>query len=91
MLKSPPQCLNINECQKRISGCDLNAFCHDTPGGWECECFIGFQGDGTNCANIDECLINTDECGPHSTCIDTVGPAFHFFSLDPGYFPISFP
>ena len=67
------QCLDINECKARTSGCDLNADCHNNPGGLECECFIGFQGDGTNCFDIDECIVNTDECGDHSTCLNTVG------------------
>ena len=67
------QCLDIDECKARTSGCSLNADCHNNKGGWECECFVGFRGDGTNCFDIDECIENIDECGDHSTCLNTVG------------------
>ena len=65
--------MDIDECKARTSGCSLNADCHNNKGGWECECFVGFRGDGTNCFDIDECIENIDECGDHSTCLNTVG------------------
>ena len=77
--------MDIDECKARTSGCSLNADCHNNKGGWECECFVGFRGDGTNCFDIDECIENIDECGDHSTCLNTVGLDLTRFSMTSGY------
>ena len=35
------QCDDINECHERIDECDENAFCINTVGTYECECYEG--------------------------------------------------
>lgn len=39
----------VNECVRGLDNCDPNAACIDTPEGFECQCFLGFTGDGVTC------------------------------------------
>ena len=31
--------------------CDANATCYNTDGSYDCECTLGFTGDGRNCSS----------------------------------------
>ena len=43
-------------------------------GSYECECYVGFVGDGfRECINDNECLHRTDSCPDNAYCIDTIG------------------
>ena len=43
--------LDIDECSSSsLNDCDINAECTDTIGSFECNCIVGFSGDGTNCS-----------------------------------------
>ncbi len=43
-----------DECAAEVGPCDPNASCVDTPGGYECTCLDGYEGDGQTCvANPD--------------------------------------
>ena len=44
--------LDIDECDVSPP-CDDNASCTNTEGSFECECKIGFTGDGWNCSGIN--------------------------------------
>ena len=46
---SVPKFLDIDECQKNIHDCHLNATCQNTNGSFMCTCLFGFIGDGRNC------------------------------------------
>ena len=46
---SVPKFLDIDECQKNIHDCHLNATCQNTNGSFMCTCLFGFNGDGRNC------------------------------------------
>jgi len=41
--------LDVNECLRGLDNCDPNAACVDTDGGFTCECFYGYSGDGASC------------------------------------------
>ena len=45
--------IDTNECELRISNCDVNANCSNTFGSFECTCSAGFVGDGVNCTSKD--------------------------------------
>ena len=36
--------------------------CHDTDGGYWCECLPGFQGDGYNCTGQTDRMGNKTQC-----------------------------
>lgn len=62
--RAPPACpagyegpgcnIDINECSRGTSGCDPNAACTNTAGGFSCACYQGYSGDGTSCAPTPE-------------------------------------
>ena len=80
-------CSDIDECRdmrmvwtaasdELIGGldfCDDNAMCANTPGGYNCSCNHGYEGDGFNCTNIDECAEGIDMCHDEAECTDTDG------------------
>ena len=39
---------------------DENASCTNTPGGFNCACNTGYNGDGVSCVDNDECDLNTN-------------------------------
>ena len=69
-------CTNIDECSLAIDDYDKNAFCTDTDGSYNCDCYKGFKGNGRTCDNINECLSRkTNRCHhvQNANCQDTVG------------------
>lgn len=42
-------CVDINECASGDNICDPNAECINTPGGYNCQCIEGFEGNGYVC------------------------------------------
>ena len=41
---------DIDECVNKTHICDSNAICNNIPGGYECECNTGYDGNGNECA-----------------------------------------
>lgn len=41
--------IDINECVRGTAGCDLHAGCVNSDGGFECQCYVGYTGNGVNC------------------------------------------
>lgn len=64
---------DINECVEFPTICS-NGACHNTPGGYYCNCKKGFAIDNTglNCTDIDECRISFGVCS-NGTCVNTPG------------------
>jgi cysteine-rich repeat protein len=46
---SPSVCSDIDECADALDDCGENATCTNTPGGWDCACNPGYEGDGKRC------------------------------------------
>ena len=42
--------LDVNECLEENS-CDVNATCINKIGTYDCQCNVGFSGDGFNCSS----------------------------------------
>uniref|UniRef100_A0A1I8J597 EGF-like domain-containing protein n=1 Tax=Macrostomum lignano TaxID=282301 RepID=A0A1I8J597_9PLAT len=62
---------DVSKCDSKP--CGLYATCTDTPGSYNCTCFDGFQGNGTdNCTDVDECL-SSSKCDAHADCINLIG------------------
>ena len=40
---------DFNECSRNPNPCSINADCTNTEGSYECECHVGFLGDGWTC------------------------------------------
>ena len=64
---------DVNECEASPRACHPNANCTNTGGSYECNCSVGFTGDGMSCSgrnclhwyteSIDSPLfIDLDEC-----------------------------
>lgn len=41
-----------NECIMNTHTCNMNGFCNNTEGSFNCTCSIGYSGDGINCTGI---------------------------------------
>ena len=63
-------CMNINECEKGNNACHENAICKDTEGSYECQCDVGYVGDGLTCESENECRRNGALCHPKADCLD---------------------
>ena len=43
--------VDIDECDRGIDECSINAQCLDTMGSYNCTCNIGYDGNGFNCTS----------------------------------------
>ena len=66
--------IDIDECleyEEEALGCDINAYCYNTPGSWQCLCNNGWTGDGHvegGCYDADDCEFSP--CQHGGTCTD---------------------
>lgn len=69
------KCIDINECITDRNACDSYQNCINHPGGFRCECKLGFILDPlTNaCVDVNECQINNHECLESQRCDNTIG------------------
>ena len=56
-----------------VGDCSIHSICTNTQGSRECECKVGFEGDGLTCQNINECELQTHLCSEFAHCIDING------------------
>ncbi len=54
-------CTDIDECSQGTDLCDPNAYCTNTPGGYDCACNADWIGDGFSCVPEQVCDNGTCE------------------------------
>ncbi|XP_022807757.1 signal peptide, CUB and EGF-like domain-containing protein 2 [Stylophora pistillata] len=64
---------DVDECTTNTHYCDINAECNNTEGSFNCNCKVGFKGDGKKCTDLNECSTDAHNCGVHAHCNDTEG------------------
>ena len=42
---------DIDECEKQMDDCSVNANCSDNEGSFNCTCVTGYEGNGVNCTS----------------------------------------
>ena len=42
---------DIDECERQMDDCSVNANCSDTEGSFNCTCVTGYEGNGVNCTS----------------------------------------
>ena len=51
--------LDVDDCTEMTDNCDVNAYCNNTVGSFNCTCNSGFTGNGTTCAGkYDYFVVN---------------------------------
>ncbi|KAM7434126.1 hypothetical protein ABFA07_015729 [Porites harrisoni] len=65
--------LDIKECLDGSHNCSANLSCVDVPGSFQCNCPIGYTGDGFNCSDIKECMDGSHSCSRFASCVDVPG------------------
>ena len=43
---------DINECNRALDNCHVNAMCRNTQGSYQCTCRQGYSGDGQRCTGM---------------------------------------
>ncbi|XP_019638860.1 PREDICTED: uncharacterized protein LOC109480924 isoform X5 [Branchiostoma belcheri] len=65
--------VDIDECASGAHSCHPDAYCTNTPGGFNCTCMPGYQGNGQTCTDVDECQSGSHDCSPSAVCTNTAG------------------
>lgn len=94
-----PTCADVDECLLGTDRCSVNAACANTEGGYDCDCFEGFRGNGKVCVptlslhRIEKAYYTRDTLSCVSGSVDVPYP-----SNAPGYtvdptdkFPAGYP
>jgi hypothetical protein len=68
-------CVDVDECQAGLAGCDPNATCTNLLGSFTCSCngpdWVDAGGTGGRvCVDADECAQGTAQCDPNAICTD---------------------
>nr|XP_027216674.1 fibrillin-2-like isoform X4 [Penaeus vannamei] len=82
-------CIDINECEERISPCRRNERCLNTHGSYRCRpllnCGVGYELNeiGNQCVDIDECADGSHQCTGNQLCSNRQGS--YICQCPPGY------
>ncbi|XP_068705690.1 uncharacterized protein [Montipora foliosa] len=75
---------DVDECTASSPVCDLNAFCNNSIGSYNCTCKPGYFGDGKTCKDVDECTAaSLSICHANASCTNTLGS--YNCTCKPGY------
>lgn len=73
--------MDVDECENN-EACGTNAVCQNMPGGYECSCLQGYEGDPRiGCHDLDECARAS--CGRDALCENL--PGAHRCVCPPGF------
>ncbi|MCJ8750515.1 hypothetical protein PDJAM_G00270780, partial [Pangasius djambal] len=65
---------DIDECVTGLAECTSpQSECVNTPGGYFCQCGVGFNRDGHHCIDVDECRLELHSCDGNAVCVNTPG------------------
>ncbi|KAL9970505.1 hypothetical protein ACROYT_G022891 [Oculina patagonica] len=64
---------DIKECIEGSHNCSSNAVCVDLPGSFQCNCKVGYTGNGVNCIDVKECIEGSHNCSSNAVCVDLPG------------------
>lgn len=78
-------CTDVDECADGSHNCHARATCTNTPGGFECACDAGWEGDGVDCRETDEGGCEDVQCPQNSTCTPADNPEGYECVCDDGY------
>ncbi|GIY41156.1 uncharacterized protein CEXT_747461 [Caerostris extrusa] len=69
------QCVDVDECARRIAECGSGQTCRNKQGGYVCECPRGYSLNPQRvCEDVDECSrFRGQVCASNSECINTQG------------------
>ncbi|GFQ75776.1 uncharacterized protein TNCT_259431 [Trichonephila clavata] len=69
------QCVDVDECARRIAECGAGQTCRNRQGGYVCECPRGYSLSNQRvCEDVDECIrFRGQVCASNSDCINTQG------------------
>ena len=51
---------DFDECANNTDNCDVNAYCNNTVGSFNCTCNSGYTGNGTTCAGKYDYLFSIE-------------------------------
>ncbi|XP_068705713.1 uncharacterized protein [Montipora foliosa] len=75
---------DADECTASSPVCDVNAFCNNSIGSYNCTCKPGYFGDGKTCKDVDECTAaSLSICHANASCTNTLGS--YNCTCKPGY------
>jgi len=70
-------------CSIGMHDCSTNGTCTPSEGSFECECNLGYEGDGRICADINECDNGYNDCHFNATCTNV--PGSYYCQCDEGF------
>ncbi|PIK51214.1 hypothetical protein BSL78_11874 [Apostichopus japonicus] len=66
-------CHDIDECFEQVDICPEFSTCSNSHGTYSCQCYPGYQPDGSECIDMDECAAGFHDCDSNATCINLGG------------------
>ncbi|XP_036405206.1 nidogen-2-like, partial [Megalops cyprinoides] len=72
--EDPSKPVLVNPCSDGTHDCHTAALCLPGEGTeFQCQCAVGYWGDGQSCHDVDECTEGLSMCGPLSQCVNVPG------------------
>ena len=59
---------DIDECERGLDNCDVNADCTNSIGSLSCTCVQGYSGDGVTCSEFNHCTFEFQVATAQEQC-----------------------